>query len=157
MQEPLPGHVDLVHRDVALGAFQRPEHLANAIDPDGKHQEFDPPLELHHVKENQARLAGDDVEPDGGKHKADEDRVDRLRDVVAAEANEGREGEHHEGEFLLRPELQGEGRERRREEREKDNRDRAADEGGDGRRGQGLIGLAGLGHGSPVKDGGHGG
>ena len=57
-----------------------------------------PREEADDVAEHQTRLSADDVEPDRAEDEADANREDGLRNVVAAEADEGGEGEQHQGE-----------------------------------------------------------
>ena len=82
--------------DLALGLFERPQHFADAIDADREHEEVDAVQKTGNIAEDQARLAGNDIEPDRRQHQADQDREDGFRNIVAAEADKGRKREHHQ-------------------------------------------------------------
>ena len=70
------------------------------------------------------------VETDRAEHQSEADREDGLRNVVAAEADEGREGEKHQREDFRRAERQRDIRQERREEGEKHVGHGSAHEGG---------------------------
>ena len=113
--------------------------------------------EFGDVEEDQPRLPAHDVESDRPEDEADEDREDRLRNVVTAQPDEGGEREHHEREDLRVAELQRDGRQRRRERGEKDVRHGAADERGDRSSHQGDLRLARERKRPAVEGGGDGG
>jgi hypothetical protein len=58
-------------------------------------------------KKHQPRRAGNLVEADGAEHEAEADREDGLGNVVAAQPDEGGEGQQHQREDLGRAEGQG--------------------------------------------------
>ena len=92
-----------------------------------------------------------DIETDRAQRKADADREERLRDVVTAETDEGRECQHHQGELLGRPECQRHRGKRRGKAGEEKHRDGAADERGGCGGNERLIRLAGKREGRPSK------
>ena len=57
-------------------------------------------VETGDVAEDQTGLAADDVKPNRTQNEADKNREQRLRDVIATQTHKGREGQHHEGEYL---------------------------------------------------------
>ena len=90
--------------------------------------------------------------PTAAEHQADEDGEEGLRNVVAAQADEGGEGQHHEGEFFLRAKGQREGGQRRSRQGEEHDGNRATDEGGKRCGHQGLIAPARHGERSAVEN-----
>jgi hypothetical protein len=141
-------------RGLAAGGFQRPQNLADAIDADGQHQEADTAVEPRQVEEDQARLAGDQVEADGAEHQTEGDHQDRLGDVVAAEPDEGGEGQQDQRKLFGRPEGQRHVRQRLSEQGEQHHRDGAAHERPHGGGDQRQAGLPLLRHRPAVEGGG---
>ncbi len=56
------------------------------------------------VEKHQPRRTGNLVKANSTEHQAKADRENRLRDVVAAQADEGREGQQHQRKDLGRSE-----------------------------------------------------
>ena len=86
--------------------------------------------------EGHAQLAGHGVHADAGQQQAERHRDDGLVLGLAAEADEGAEGQQIDREEFRRPEFQRERRDQRRQKRDQQHRDQRADEGGGERRGQ---------------------
>jgi hypothetical protein len=109
--------------------FQREQDLADAEQPDDRHQEVEPAQQVRGA-ERQAQGSGHRVEPDGGQREAGHHRRQRLERGLLAHADEGAESEQVDGEELRRPEFEREIGDDRREERYDQHRDEGADERG---------------------------
>ena len=136
---------------VAPALFDGPQHLADAIDADGQHQEIDAVEKSGQVEKDQPRLAADDIEPHRRQGQAQKDGEKGFRDVVAAQPDEGSEGKNHQGEFLRRPEGERNVGQRWREQGEQHDGNRAADEGRASRRDQRPVGIALQRHGPAIE------